>query len=134
MNYSYEPLRIKVFGKDRMRFELGDTSVEGGEDTSALCDEEYEMMLDGVTSTTWPEAKLEILSAILHKMAFQVDTKIDTLSYDFSARVSAWETMYQDLKDEVEEMNFFKSMPSMGQMSKGHFWDGLHDNSAAGRW
>ena len=38
--YTYEPENIKEFGKDRMRFELGDTMVEGGPDTSALTDQE----------------------------------------------------------------------------------------------
>ena len=36
--YTYEPGNIKEFGKDRMRFELGDTMVEGGSDTTALTD------------------------------------------------------------------------------------------------
>ena len=39
--YTYEPDHIKENGKDRMRFELGDTMVEGGVETCALCDEEY---------------------------------------------------------------------------------------------
>ena len=38
--YTYEPEKISENGKDRMRFELGDTMVEGGPDTSALTDEE----------------------------------------------------------------------------------------------
>ena len=29
-NYTYEPGKIAEPGKDRMRFELGDTEVEGG--------------------------------------------------------------------------------------------------------
>ncbi len=28
--YTYEPANILNYGKDRMRFELGDTMVEGG--------------------------------------------------------------------------------------------------------
>ena len=32
--YTYEPEKISENGKDRMRFELGDTMVEGGSDTS----------------------------------------------------------------------------------------------------
>ena len=34
--YTYEPGNITEFGKDRMRFELGDTMVEGLADTTAL--------------------------------------------------------------------------------------------------
>ena len=32
--YTYEPGNITEFGKDRMRFELGDTMVEGLADTT----------------------------------------------------------------------------------------------------
>ena len=39
--YVYEPDKITENGKDRMRFELGDTMVEGAAETCALCDEEY---------------------------------------------------------------------------------------------
>ncbi|MFI3254451.1 MAG: hypothetical protein R3Y63_08980 [Eubacteriales bacterium] len=132
MTYTYDPIKIRSLGTDQMRFELGDTMVEGGEDTSALCDEEYLSIIADESLSTWKEKKLEILSAILHKLAFQVDTKIDTLEYDFSTRVAQWETMYEDLKEEVEEKNFLKSMPSMAKMGKSHFWDGMHDNR--GRW
>ena len=37
--YQYEPENIAKYGKDRMRFELGDVMVEGKEKTCALCDE-----------------------------------------------------------------------------------------------
>ena len=45
MTYTYDPLKIKDRGKDQMRFEIGDTLVDGGADTCALSDEEYEGML-----------------------------------------------------------------------------------------
>ena len=41
--YTYEPGNITEFGKDRMRFELGDTMVEGLADTTALTDEEIHL-------------------------------------------------------------------------------------------
>ena len=40
MAYNYDPAAVAEYGKDRMRFELGDTMVEGGPDTTALTDEE----------------------------------------------------------------------------------------------
>ena len=42
MAYNYDPAAVAEYGKDRMRFELGDTMVEGGPDTTALTDEEIE--------------------------------------------------------------------------------------------
>ena len=38
--YSYDPSNLKENGVDLMRFELGDTMVDGKEKTCALCDEE----------------------------------------------------------------------------------------------
>lgn len=40
MAYNYDPAAVAEYGKDRMRFELGDTMVEGGPDTTALTDDE----------------------------------------------------------------------------------------------
>lgn len=128
MTYSYDPTKIRGYGKDQMRFELGDTLTDGGDETTALSDEEYIAILEGVSADTWSQAKLSILNAILHKLAFQVDTKIDTLEYSFSDRVSHWETLYETLKEEVEKTTSQRSVPSMAPMSQGHFWDGMHDN------
>ena len=44
-SYTYEPSNITSTGKDRMRFELGDTMVESGSDTAYLSDEEIAAML-----------------------------------------------------------------------------------------
>ena len=44
--YTYEPEKISENSKDRMRFELGDTMVEGGADTSALADAEITAALE----------------------------------------------------------------------------------------
>lgn len=103
MNYSYDPLKIKDRGKDQMRFELGDTFVDGGADTCALADEEYEGMLSGIADNAiaWKKAKLSVLKAILFKMSYQVDTKIDALQYNFGGRAERWKKLYEDLKAEV---------------------------------
>ena len=43
--YTYNPEKIGEPGVDRMRFEIGDTMVEGEQETSALCNEEYEAII-----------------------------------------------------------------------------------------
>ncbi|MGO5028967.1 hypothetical protein [Candidatus Agathobaculum pullicola] len=43
--YTYDPSMITLKGKDQMRFELGDTVIQGGNMTAALCDEEYEAII-----------------------------------------------------------------------------------------
>ena len=85
MTYSYDPTQIRARGKDQMRFELGDTQTDGGADTCALADEEYEAVLAGLKAgkKAWLCAKLAVLEAILFKMSYQVDTRIDVLQYGF---------------------------------------------------
>ena len=103
MNYTYDPTKIRERGKDQMRFELGDTEVEGGKETTALSDEEYEAYLDGLKEgrKAWLFAKLGVLEAICIKMQYMVNTKIDVLSYDFGERAKRWLDMRDKLKKEV---------------------------------
>lgn len=103
MTYSYDPTKIKARGKDQMRFELGDTQVEGGADTCALADEEYEGMLADLKEgkKAWLFAKLAVLEAILFKMEYQVNTKIDVLQYDMGERADRWKRLYDDLKKQA---------------------------------
>lgn len=104
MTYSYDPSKICDFGKDQMRFELGDTAVSQGALGCALSDEEYFSILEGVSSgkRPWMEGKLRIVRGMLHKFAFQVDTKIDVLTYDFSSRVGHWEKICSELEKELD--------------------------------
>jgi len=112
MTYSYDPTMIKGRGKDQMRFELGDTMTEGGGDTCALCDEEYDAYLMGLKEgkKAWMFAKLGILEAICLKMQYMVDMKIDVLSYSFGERAKRWLDMRDRLKKEVLAL---ASVPTM---------------------
>ena len=100
MGYTYDPAQITARGKDQMRFELGDTAVGGGADTCALADEEYEAMLAGAKpgKRAWQGAKLAILDAIVFKLSYQVDTKIDSLSYGLGGRAER----FKALRDQVQ--------------------------------
>jgi len=98
MTYTYNPELINEFGVNRMRFELGDTLVEGGADTSALSDEEYLAMI--AEFSRWEVARLRLLRAIVHKLSYQVDTRVDTLSYSLSDRARAFRELYDKLKEE----------------------------------
>ena len=71
MTYSYDPAKIRERGKDRMRFELGDTVTEGGADTCALSDEEYNAVLEGLKDDkkAWIHAKLAVLQAIMFTLS-----------------------------------------------------------------
>lgn len=99
-NYSYEPTKISEAGKDRMRFELGDTMVEGGSDTSALTDEEIQAAIN-----TWPEswkrAKLMLLESLCRRFAYEVDTRTGPLTLSMQGRAKIWREDYEALKKEV---------------------------------
>jgi len=154
MTYTYEPEKIRARGKDQMRFELGDTQVDGGAETCALADEEYGAFLaevrHGIAKSmrnglgraapiaamseanasrcaenaelafsggfaaigetdfelfrykrAWLGAKIQILEAILLKLSYQVDTKIDVLTYGLGKRAEHWKNLYEMLRKEM---------------------------------
>lgn len=82
--YQYEPGNIAEYGKDRMRFELGDVMVEGKEKTCALCDEEYNAVIPEKVPTArqWKKAKLRCLESIMRKFAYGIyDLVLDGDAY-----------------------------------------------------
>ena len=88
-NYTYAPDKIQENGKDRMRFELGDTMVEGRSDTSALTDEEIEAAFK-MYPDSWKRAKLALLESICRRFAYEVDTKEGPLSFSLNQRAKLW--------------------------------------------
>lgn len=134
MTYSYDPTKIRARGKDQMRFELGDTLVDGGADTCALADEEYTAILDGIKEgkKAWLFAKLAVLEAILFKLSYQVDTRIDVLEYDLGARADRWKKLYDDLKKQaLATVSIPTLAPSMTE-TPPYFHKEMHPNPDAG--
>lgn len=128
MTYSYDPSKIREWGKDRLRFELGDTSADP--EDSALCDEEYLAFVTEETYTKiqWLRLKLELVTAILHKLSFQVDTKIDVLSYDFSSRVEHWQKIQSQLEKEVAQNSAFPVIAGGVKQSPPYFYSGMQSS------
>ena len=93
MAYNYDPAAVAEYGKDRMRFELGDTMVEGGPDTTALTDEEIEAALSAYPKS-WKRAKLMLLESLFRRFSYEVDTKTGplTLSLQARAKLFCWAT------------------------------------------
>lgn len=126
--YEYDPSQIGEGGKDQMRFELGDTMVEGGPETSALCDEEYVAIL-AKHPTRWKRAKLACLESIFRRFAYEPDTKTGPLSFAFGARAKLWRDDYYRLKAELEA----ESVTIPQQMVEGsgkppYFYGDMHQN------
>lgn len=94
--YNYDPGKLSERGKDLMRFELGDTMVEGKEKTCALTDEEYDAILK--MHKSWKRAKLACLEAIFRRFSYEVDTQTGPLSLQFGNRAKLWQEEYEKLK------------------------------------
>lgn len=131
--YTYEPEKISENGKDRMRFELGDTMVEGGSDTSALTDAEITAALE-MYPGKWKRAKLALLESICRRFAYEPDTKTGPLSFSFGERAKQWREDYEKLKKEVA--NCCVSVPCFGVGADGkekqpYFHTGMMENGEA---
>lgn len=129
-SFTYDPSKITESAKDRMRFELGDTMVEGGPMTTALTDEEYQAALD-MHPGNWRKAKLALLSSILFRFMYEVDTKVGPLSLSLRQRVEGWKKMYDELKAEDDMMAVPTGHPK-ALSQKHYFYEGMHDNHDAG--
>lgn len=128
--YSYNPTQVGARGKDRMRFELGDTEVEGEGQTAALSDEEYEAVL-AANPKSWRKAKLALVESIMRRFSYEVDEKVGPLSLSLRQRHDSWKAMYDQLKAEIIGM----SVPSVNPtaISGDHyFYEGMHENPNAG--
>ena len=120
--YTYEPGNITTAGLDLMRFELGDTMVEGGADTCALTDEEISAALKKYPKK-WKRAKLMLL-----------DTKEGPLSFSLSDRAKVRKEDYLSLKKEVSLESMAVPSPPTGNSYKDpYFYTGMLRNPRTGR-
>lgn len=132
--YSYDPSKICDESVDRMRFELGDTCMEGKGRTCALCDEEYAAVIG--SQTDWKRAKYRCLEAIAAKMAYEVDYSVSEMSMSMSQRYERWRQMYIEMKSELKCSDFATGASSvipLGPEQEGshYFAFGMHDNPMA---
>ena len=108
--YTYDPTKITDGGRDQMRFELGDTIIDLGAIASPLCDEEYDAILKKY-GASWRSAKLRCLEAIVMKLAYEVNTSLDGLSYSLSERFDRWKKM---LDSEKKKSAAIANVPRVG--------------------
>lgn len=130
--YTYEPGKVTEFGKDRMRFELGDTMVEGGPDTTALTDEEIQAALDSYPEK-YKRAKLMLLESLCRRFAYEVDTKTGPLWLYMQERAKLWRADYDQLKKEVSAESCSVPRFSDGGNNKPpYFYTGMQRNERTG--
>lgn len=121
--YTYDAENITKGGVDQMRFELGDTMVEGGSETCLLCDEEYRAILE--SSKTWTNAKISCLKAIVMKLSYEVDYKVDKMSLTFSKRYENLKAMLAELEKKSQVPNFSKTATAQ---KPPYFYLGMQEN------
>ena len=130
--YTYNPGTIKEMGKDRMRFELGDTMVEGLSDTTALTDEEIQAAIEAYPKS-WKRAKLILLESLCRRFAYEVDTKTGPLWLYMQERAKLWRSDYDKLKKEVSAESC--GIPKFGNgayQKAPYFYAGMQQNERTG--
>lgn len=127
--YTYDPAQITQRGKDRMRFEIGDTMVEGGAETCALTDEEITAVLAAYPNR-WKRAKLAIVESLCRRFSYEVDTDVGPLSLGLQGRVTAWREMYKELKAETGGYAVPTASPN-AISTPPYFYAGMMDNPGA---
>ena len=127
-SYTYFPGDISGKTVSRMRFELGDTMVEGRSDTAALTDEEIQVAID-LYPKRWKKAKLMLLESLYRRFAYEVDTKTGPLTLSLQERAVMWREDYLALKKEIGLEN--GSIPSFtGDNNKPpYFYTGMQENT-----
>ena len=124
--YSYDPAKLEEEGKDFMRFQLGDTMVEGKEKTCALTDEEYNAILK--MHSNWKRAKLACIESIFRRFSYEPDTATGPLSFQFGARAKLWREEYEKLKKDLSKSSpFCRRHISTGRMRKTTVFLYRHD-------
>lgn len=130
--YTYDLGKLKEFGKDRMRFELGDTMVEGLSDTAALTDEEIQAAID-LYPKSWKRAKLMLLEGLCRRFAYEVDTKTGPLWLYMQERAKLWREDYEKLKKEVSvESSSIPRFGHGGHSKPPYFYTGMQQNGRVG--
>lgn len=126
--YTYNLEKLEEPGKDRMRFELGDTMVEGLSDTTALTDEEIQAAINAYPKS-WKRAKLILLESLCRRFAYEVDTKTGPLWLYMQERAKLWREDYDKLKKEVSAESCCIPQFGNGEHYKPpYFYAGMQQN------
>jgi len=137
--FSYDPARINDGGIDQMRFELGDAEVEGKDETCALCDEEYNAMIQRALNENkaWKWAIFYCLSAIKMKYSHEVTYSSGGMSLSLAERYKNYKEMYDKMEKELKSS---MQVPSASNQSLGdgstdgghYFYLGMGNNPRTG--
>jgi hypothetical protein len=123
--FSYNPIKITDYGIDQMRFELGDTEVDGENDTCALCDEEYQAMIDRANKDEkgWKWATFLCLKAIRMKFSFEVSSSVGGMSLSLQERYKVWDDLYLRMMKSFESPKANPEALGENRPDEGHYFN-----------
>lgn len=133
-HYTYDVRKLNDNSVNQMRFELGDTIVEGKDKTCVLCDEEYLSVIDrafSIENKSWKRAKFLCLQAIVMKLSYEVDYKADSISFSLSQRYKNWKEMYEEEKKLDKSSSISLSLGSSNLKDEHYFTLGMLNNARA---
>ena len=126
VTYSYNPALINDGGLNQMRFTLGDCLVVEADKTAYLSDEEINAAIEG--SSTFKRAALRLVSSLLFRFGYEVNTEIHEAKWDLTDRFKNWKDLYNKLKAEVEVEDLNNSFGFANKHQRSPiFTVGLHD-------
>lgn len=129
--YSYNPADLKGNTMSRMRFELGDTMVQGAENTCAVTDEEINAAIE-MYPKSWKKAKLMLVESIYRRFSYEVDTKTGPLTLNLHDRAVMWKEDYLALKKEIQQESCSVPPFAGGATNKPpYFYTGMQQNERA---
>lgn len=130
--YSYDPSRINRNDLDKMRFELGDTAVEGKADTCILCNEEYQAILS--QEKPWKNRKIDCLKAIIMRLSYEVNYQVTDMRLDLSDRCKHFKELLKELEKSAQIPVFKGTLGSENTADGGHYFTlGMQENEKAKR-
>lgn len=128
--YTYNPSRIDDNGLNQIRFELGDTMVENGEDTCILCDEEYTSLLNKAykDKKSWKTVKIHCLKAIVMKLSYEVDYSVADMSLKLSTRYNHFKGMLDELEKSQQSASLMSFIGGNIKEDNPYFYLGMQEN------
>ncbi len=125
MAYTYDPSKAGENGMDAMRFQLGDTMVEGEGATAFLADEEITATLAAHPSS-WKRAKYHLIEAVCNRLSFETDWSDDGTAFKLDQRAERWRKMLEAAKKDLETTVPIPGsiMESMRGRDQGHYFYG----------
>lgn len=127
--YTYNPTEIKENTVSKMRFELGDTMVEGGADTTALTNEEIQCAIDKYPKS-WKRAKLMLLESLYRRFSYETTTRTGPLTLELNERANMWKEDYLALKKEIKQQSCSINICG-GNNKPPYFYSGMQKNERA---